>query len=246
MQAVDLKYIKEKQGKRFSNNVAKLREAIPDPLKATAYKKAFELLTSLSKTKFDETVDIAVRLNVDPKQADQMVRGAVTLPNGLGKTAKVVVFAKGDKLKEAEAAGADFVGADDLVEKINGGWQDFTAVVATPDMMGVVSKLGKVLGPRGLMPNPKTGTVTFEVGKAITELKKGRAEFRVEKAGVIHAPVGKISFGPQKLAENFSVLMEQIVRQKPQTAKFPYIISLFISTSMGPSIKVDEAEFLNM
>lgn len=245
MQAVDLKYVKEKQGKRYSTALGKLREAIPDPLKAVSYKKALELIAGLPKTKFDQTVNLAVRLNVDPKQADQMVRGAVTLPHGLGKTAKVVVFAKGDKLKEAQDAGADAAGADDLVEKINGGWMDFSAVVATPDMMGVVSKLGKVLGPRGLMPNPKTGTVTFDVAKTVTELKKGRAEFRVEKAGIIHAPVGKVSFGGEKLAENMAVLMDQILKAKPQSAKMPYILSIYVSGSMGPSVKVDEIEFLN-
>lgn len=245
MQAVDLKYVKEKQGKRYSAALGKTRELAPDPLKGIQFKRAFEILTELPKPKFDQTVDVAIRLNVDPKQADQMVRGAVTLPHGLGKTAKVVVFAKGEKASEAQNAGADAVGSDDLVEKINGGWTDFSAVVATPDMMGVVSKLGKVLGPRGLMPNPKTGTVTFDVGKAVTELKKGRAEFRVEKAGIIHAPVGKISFGAQKLAENFSVIMEQIVRARPQSAKAPYILSMYVSGSMGPSVKVEELEFLN-
>jgi len=246
MQAVDLKYVKEKQGKRYSSALGKMRELAPDPLKGIQFKRAFEILTELPKTKFDQTVDVAIRLNVDPKQADQMIRGAVTLPHGLGKAAtKVVVFAKGEKAKEAEAAGADAVGSDDLVEKINGGWTDFSAVVATPDMMGVVSKLGKVLGPRGLMPNPKTGTVTFDVGKTVTELKKGRAEFRAEKAGIIHAPVGKIGFGAQKLAENFSVIIEQIIRARPQSAKAPYILSMYLSTSMGPSVKVEELEFLN-
>lgn len=246
MEKVDLEYVKEKQGKRFSSALGKVRERHPDPLKGVNYKKAFETLCELPKPKFDQTVDVAIRLNVDPKQADQMIRGAVTLPHGLGKTAKLVVFAKGEKAKEAEAAGADFVGADDLVEKINGGWQDFTAVVTTPDMMGVVSKLGKVLGPRGLMPNPKTGTVTFEIGKAVSELKKGRSEFRVEKAGIIHAPVGKLSFGAAKLAENFQTLMEMIVKLKPSTAKSPYILSMYLSSSMSPSIRIDETEFMNV
>jgi large subunit ribosomal protein L1 len=243
--ALKIEDVKLKRGKRYATSLAKARELQSDPLKGIAVKSAIEGILSLPATKFDQTLDVAIRLNVDPKQADQMVRGAVTLPHGLGKSAKVVVFAKGEKANEATAAGADAVGADDLVEKINGGWMDFTAVVATPDMMGVVSKLGKVLGPRGLMPNPKTGTVTFDVTKAITEVKKGRAEYRVDKAGVIHAPVGKLSFGAEKLLENFSSLIEQIVRSRPQAAKAPFILSLFVSASMGPSIKVDELPYLN-
>jgi large subunit ribosomal protein L1 len=242
--AVDFDWIKEQHGKRYTSALKKVREVIPDPLKGVETKKALEILLSLPATKFDQTVEIAVRLNVDPKQADQMVRGAVALPHGLGKTAKVVVFAKGEKAAEAQNAGADFVGAEDLVEKITGGWQDFSAVVATPDLMGVVSRLGKVLGPRGLMPNPKVGTVTFDVAKAVSELKKGRVEFRVEKAGIIHAPIGKLSFGLQKLSENLETVMEQIVRAKPSTAKAPYILSFYISTVMGPSVRVDESQYM--
>lgn len=243
--AVDLDYIKKKQGKRYSACVAKVREAIPQAEASVNYKKAFEVLGQTPRTKFDETVHVAIRLGVDPKQADQMIRGAVTLPHGLGKKElRVVVFAKGEKAKEAEKAGAAQVGAEDLVEKIIGGWQEFDSVVATPDMMGVVSKLGRVLGPRGLMPNPKVGTVTFDVAKTVQELKKGRVEFRVEKAGVIHAPVGKISFGAEKLSENFIVLMEQIVKAKPVSVKGNYILSLFVSCAMGPSIRVDFQEFL--
>jgi len=243
--AVDLEWLKEQKGKRYSAAFKKVRELHPDPLVGVTAMKAFESLCELPKPKFDQTVNVAIRLNVDPKQADQMVRGAVTLPHGLGKVTKVIVFAKGDKAKEAEAAGADAVGADDLVEKINGGWQDFASVVATPDMMGVVSKLGKVLGPRGLMPNPKTGTVTFDVGKTVTELKKGRAEFRVEKAGIIHAPVGKIGFGPQKLSENFQTLIEQVVKAKPQSSKMPYILSIYVAANMSPSVRIAEMTYLD-
>jgi large subunit ribosomal protein L1 len=173
-----------------------------------------------------------------------MVRGAVTLPNGLGTKSVIVVIAKGDKAKEATTAGADFVGAEDMIEKINGGWQDFTSVVATPDMMGIVSKLGRVLGPRGLMPNPKVGTVTFDIGKTVSELKKGRAEFRVEKAGIVQCAIGKMSFGAQKLQENYQVLMDSILRAKPQSLKGHYIHSIYISSAMGPGIRIDHQEYL--
>jgi len=245
MQAVAAKdEIKLKRGKRFAKTLSQIRAAIPAET-SVDITKALEAFVAAPKTKFDETVDVAVRLGVDPKQADQMVRGASTLPHGLGKKSVIVVFAKGEKAQEAQKAGADFVGADDLVEKILGGMQDFTAVVATPDMMGVVSKLGRVLGPRGLMPNPKVGTVTFDVAKTITELKKGRAEFRVEKAGIVHTPIGKLSFGVQKLQENFEALLEALLRVKPQTSKGPYILSLYVSTSMGPSIKIDHAKYLD-
>ncbi len=233
-----------KHGKRYAASLSKIREQVEASDTMVTYPKAFEVLSGTTKTKFDESVVVAVRLNVDPKQADQMVRGAVTLPHGLGKTSKVVVFAKGEKAKEAETAGADFVGAEDLVEKINGGWQDFTSVVATPDMMGTVSKLGKVLGPRGLMPNPKVGTVTFDLAKTIQELKKGRAEFRVEKAGIIQASVGKLSFGKDKLSENFKALMDTIIRLKPQSVKGNYITSIYTSSSMGPSVRIDPTEFM--
>lgn len=243
--ALDLNELKLKHGKRYSQAVSSIRKLAPRPEVALKYSDALQALLSAPKAKFDETVDVSIRLGVDPKQADQMVRGAVTLPHGLGKKAVVVVFAKGEKLAEAEKAGADFIGGDDLVQKILGGWQEFTAVVATPDMMGVVSKLGRVLGPRGLMPNPKIGTVTFDVGKAVEELKKGRVEFRVEKAGIIHCPIGKVSFGLDKLKDNFLGLVEAVVRAKPQASKGQYILSLFVSTTMGPSVRVDQLEFLD-
>ena len=243
--AMTQEYLKEKHGKRYAKAVKSVSDSLEGNLEtAVPYQKAFEILEKTAKAKFDESVEVAIRLGVDPKQADQMVRGAVALPHGLGKKAVVVVIAKGDKAKEAEKAGADFVGAEDLIDKINGGWQDFSSVVATPDVMGIVSKLGRVLGPRGLMPNPKVGTVTFDVTKAVQELKKGRVEFRVEKAGIIQCSVGKLSFGAQKLAENFMSLMEQILKAKPQTAKGAYILSLYVSTTMGPSVRVDFQEFL--
>ncbi len=189
--------------------------------------------------KFDETVDIAVKLGVDPRHADQMVRGSVVLPNGIGKEVKVLVFAKGEKEKEALDAGADFAGADDMVEKIKGGWFGFDKVIATPDMMGTVGKIGKILGPRGLMPNAKTGSVTFDVAKAVAELKAGKIEFRVEKSGIIHAPVGKVSFGREKLVENMSSLIETLVKIKPTASKGTYIKGVTVSTTMGIGVKVD-------
>jgi large subunit ribosomal protein L1 len=192
-----------------------------------------------SYAKFDETVDVAARLGVDPRHADQMVRGSVVLPNGIGKAVRVLVFAKGEKEKEAQDAGADVVGNDDLVEKIKGGWFDFDKVVATPDMMGVVGKIGKILGPRGLMPNAKTGTVTFDVTKAVTELKAGKIEFRVEKAGIVHVPVGKVSFGVEKLVQNVSAFLETIIRMKPASSKGTYLRSIVVSSTMGPGIKID-------
>jgi large subunit ribosomal protein L1 len=192
-----------------------------------------------SYAKFDETVDVAVRLGVDPRHANQMVRGTVVLPNGLGKTVRVLVFAKGEKEKEALDAGADFVGNDDLVEKIKEGWLDFDKAVATPDMMGLVGKIGKVLGPRGLMPNAKTGTVTFDVARAIDELKSGKIEFRVEKAGIVHAAIGKVSFGAEKIIQNLTSFLDTIHRLKPSASKGAYVKSLSISTTMGPGIKID-------
>jgi large subunit ribosomal protein L1 len=203
--------------------------------------EAFTLLPQLKiSEKFDESVDLAVRLGVDPKHADQMVRGAVNLPHGTGKTVRVVVFAKGDKAKEAQDAGADAVGAEDLVEKIQKeSWLEFDSAVATPDLMGLVGRLGRVLGPRGLMPNPKVGTVTFDVGKAVRELKGGRVEFKAEKAGVVHARIGKISFGGEKLRENAWALLELIQKLKPSTAKGTYMRSIAVSTTMSPSIKID-------
>lgn len=195
----------------------------------------------LSYAKFDETVDVAVRLGVDPRHADQMIRGAVVLPNGIGKEVKVLVFAKGEKETEAKEAGADFVGNDDLVEKIKEGWFGFDKAVATPDMMGTVGKIGKLLGPRGLMPNAKTGTVTFDVARAVQELKAGKIEFRVEKAGIVHAPVGKVSFGVEKLIENIKAFLEIIQKMKPASSKGTYFRSIAVSTTMGPGIKVDTA-----
>ena len=194
-----------------------------------------------SYAKFDETVDVAVRLGVDPRHADQMVRGTVVLPNGLGKEVKVLVFAKGEKEKEAIDGGADFVGGDDLIEKIKGGWLEFDKAVATPDMMGSVGKIGRLLGPRGLMPNAKTGTVTFEVAKAVNELKAGKIDFRVEKAGIVHAPMGKVSFGVEKIIQNVTAFLETIVRLKPASSKGTYLKSIAISTTMGPGVKIDTA-----
>jgi large subunit ribosomal protein L1 len=207
-----------------------------------ALKEAIELVKSAAYTKFDETVDVAVRLGVDPRHADQMVRGAVVLPNGLGKTVRVLVFAKGEKEKEARDAGADYVGAEDLVAKIQEGWFDFDTAIATPDMMGVVGKIGKLLGPRGLMPNPKVGTVTFDVGRAVKESKSGKVEFRVEKAGIIHAPVGKVSFDVDKLSENILALFDALIKAKPVAAKGTYVKKICLSSTMGPGVRVDIAE----
>ena len=198
-----------------------------------------QILKETAKAKFDESVDMAIRLGVNPKHSDQMVRGTVALPHGVGKAVRVLVFAKGEKEKEARDAGADFVGADDLVEKITGGWTDFDKAVATPDMMGTVGRLGKILGPRGLMPNPKVGTVTFEVSRAVKELKAGRVEFKVEKTGIVHTTVGKASFAPEKLKENVLALMDVIIRAKPASSKGTYLKSVAISTTMGPGIKLD-------
>ena len=202
-------------------------------------KDALELTVSSSYAKFDETVDVAVRLGVDPRHADQMVRGTVVLPNGLGKEVKVLVFAKGEKEQEALAAGADFIATDEVVEKIKDGWFGFDKAIATPDMMGTVGKLGRVLGPRGLMPNAKTGTVTFELEKAINELKAGKIDFRVEKAGIVHVPVGKISFGAEKLLENVTTFLEKIIALKPAASKGTYLKSISVSSTMGPGIKID-------
>jgi large subunit ribosomal protein L1 len=210
-----------------------------DRTKNYQLKEAVELIKEASYAKFDETVDIAVRLGVDPRHADQMVRGAVVLPNGLGKDIRVLVFAKGEKEKEARDAGADYVGADDLVAKIQGGWFDFDTAIATPDMMGVVGKIGKLLGPRGLMPNPKVGTVTFDLDRAIKESKAGKVEFRVEKAGIIHAPVGKLSFAADKLLENILALYDALLKAKPPAAKGNYVKKMTISSTMGPGVPLD-------
>ncbi len=214
--------------------------------KRYALREAVDLVLSTTRAKFDETVDAAIRLGVNPRHADQMVRGSVVLPNGLGKTVKVLVFAKGDKEKEALDAGADFTGSDDLIEKIKGGWLEFDRVIATPDMMGSVGKLGKILGPRGLMPNPKVGTVTFNVGNAVTEAKAGKVEFRVEKAGIVHSPVGKASFGADKLYENILALLETIIKLKPASSKGTYLRSISLSTTMGPGVKADPLDVRNI
>jgi large subunit ribosomal protein L1 len=206
-----------------------------------ALDEALPLVQKIKFAKFDETVALSIRLGVDPKHADQMVRGTVVLPHGLGKSKRVLVIAGADKQKEAEEAGADTVGGEELVEKIAGGWIDFEAVVATPDMMRVVGKLGKVLGPRGLMPNPKTGTVTPNVSQAVKEIKAGKVEFRVDKTGIVHAPVGKTSFPPQNLIDNASALLDSIVRAKPAAAKGKYLRSITVSSTMGPGVKIDES-----
>ena len=230
-----------RRGKRYTALRSQIEEGKRYPIK-----EALDLVVGAAKAKFDETVDAAVRLGVNPKHADQMVRGSVALPNGLGKDVRVLVFAKGEKEKEALDAGADFAGSDDLVEKIKGGWLDFDRVIATPDMMGSVGKLGKVLGPRGLMPNPKVGTVTFEIGKAVKELKAGRVEFRVEKAGIVHSPIGKASFGVEKLNENLVALIETIVKLKPASSKGTYLKTISLSTTMGPGVKVDPLDVRNI
>ena len=222
----------------------KLKEALAkvDRARNYALKEGIELVKTSSFAKFDETVDISVRLGVDPRHADQMVRGAVVLPNGLGKDVRVLVFAKGEKEKEARDAGADYIGAEDLVTKIQGGWFDFDTAIATPDMMGVVGKIGKLLGPRGLMPNPKVGTVTFDIGRAVKESKSGKVEFRVEKAGIIHAPVGKVSFDGTKLQENILALLDALMKAKPSAAKGTYVKKISISSTMGPGVRLDTAE----
>jgi len=205
--------------------------------------QACALVKESAFAKFDETVDVAVRLGVNPKHADQMVRGAVVLPHGTGQKLRVLVFAKGEKAKEAEAAGADFVGEADLVNKVQEGFMDFDRVIATPDMMGLVGKLGRVLGPRGLMPNPKVGTVTLDVKTAVTEAKAGKIEYRVEKAGIVHARIGKVSFAPEQLKENANALLDALVRAKPSTAKGTYLKSITLSSTMGPGVRVDTLQF---
>ncbi|MBI5745879.1 MAG: 50S ribosomal protein L1 [Nitrospirae bacterium] len=202
-------------------------------------KEALDLIREITHVKFDETVDLAIRLGVDAKRSDQTVRGSVVLPNGTGKKVKILVFAKGEKEKDALESGADYVGAEDMVEKINKGWMEFDRVVATPDLMGLVGKLGKILGPRGLMPNPKSGTVTFDIARAIKELRQGKAEFKLEKGGIAHVSVGKISFGSDKLYENITTVMESIIKAKPATSKGRYIKGVSISSTMGPGIDID-------
>jgi large subunit ribosomal protein L1 len=225
---------------KAGKNIDRARQQV----EARAYRlsEAAELLKKLHYAKFDETVDLVVNLGIDPKQSDQMVRGTVVLPHGLGKTKRVLVIALGEKVREAQDAGADFVGGDDMVQKIQGGWTDFDAVIATPDMMKSAGRLGKILGPRGLMPNPKTGTVTFEVARAVKEIKAGKVEFRVDKTGIIHSPIGKIAFEGQRLAENAQTLLAAIAKAKPAAAKGKYIQKITLTSTMGPGIPVDPAE----
>jgi len=208
--------------------------------------EGLRLVRETARVKFDETVELAVRLGVDPRQADQNIRGTVLLPHGMGKTVKVLAFAKGEKEKEAQEAGADFIGSDDLVKKISEGWLEFDKAVATPDMMGAVARIGKILGPRGLMPNPKAGTVTQEIGKAVRELKAGKLEFRVDKAGIVHVPIGKVSFPEEQLVENARAILASLVRAKPASAKGNYIRGVALSATMGPGIKVDPAQLQSM
>ena len=225
-------------GKKYSDSIKMLEKAkLYDPT------EALELVCATAKAKFDETIEVHVRLGVDSRHADQQVRGAVVLPNGTGKTVRTLVFAKGDKAKEAEEAGSDYVGAEDYMEKIQKeNWFDFDIIIATPDMMGVVGRLGKVLGPKGLMPNPKAGTVTMDVAKAVAEAKAGKIEYRLDKTNIIHCPVGKASFGAEKLGENFTTLMDAIIKAKPAAAKGQYIKSCVIASTMGPGIKVNAAK----
>lgn len=225
------------RGKKYRDAKAKI-----DRAKRYAFEEAVKLALENAYAKFDESVDVAVVLGVDPRHADQMVRGSVVLPHGTGKSPRVVVFAKGDKAKEAEAAGADVVGAEDLIKKIQEGWLDFDKAVATPDMMPLVGRIGKILGPRGLMPNAKTGTVTWDVAKAVKDIKSGKVDFKVDRAGVVHAPVGRVSFGTEKILENLAAFFDAILRAKPSGAKGQYIKGVTISTTMGPGIKVDPAE----
>ncbi|MEM6794562.1 MAG: 50S ribosomal protein L1 [Acidobacteriota bacterium] len=224
---------------RKTKNLTKMRERVED--RPYDIDEAISLLKEVSYVKFDETVEIALNLGVDPKHADQMVRGTVVLPHGTGKTVRILVFAGGEKMKEAEDAGADHVGNDDLAKKIQDGWLDFDAVISTPDMMRVVGRLGRVLGPRGLMPNPKSGTVTMDVTKAIQDIKAGKVEFRVDKAGVLHAPLGKLSFEPGQIRENTDSLMRAVLRAKPASAKGKYVEKISLSSTMGPGLSVDEA-----
>ncbi len=223
-----------KPGKRYRESAEKI-----DRDKRYDVGEAMQIVHSLKRAKFDESVDVAIRLGVDPRQSDQMVRGVVMLPHGTGKTVRILVFAKGDKEQEARDAGADFVGSEDLVEKIKGGWLDFDKAIATPDMMPKVGPIAKILGPRGLMPNPKVGTVTTDIARAVREEKAGRVEFRVDKAGIVHAQIGRASFGADKLGDNFNALMVQVVRLKPATAKGIYMQGITVSSTMGPGVRID-------
>lgn len=228
-------------GKKYIESKSKV-----DSTKSYNLEEALQIVKSVAYTKFNETVDLTVRLGVDPKHADQMVRGTVVLPYGTGKPVRVLVFAKGEKEKEARDAGADYVGAEDLIEKINSGWLEFDRAVATPDLMGLVGKLGKVLGPRGLMPNPKAGTVTFDIARAVKEIKAGKVEYRVEKAGIIHVPVGKVSFDHKQLYENAYAILESIIKAKPASSKGKYLKKIAVSSTMGPGISVDVTQVSSM
>ena len=228
-------------GNKYTTSLQKV-----DRNKLYTLEEAIALAKDIAWTKFDATIDMAVRLGVDPRHSDQMVRGAVVLPHGTGKSVRVVAFAKGEKEREAKEAGADYIGAEDLAEKISSGWMDFDRTVATPDIMGVVGKLGKILGPRGLMPNPKVGTVTFDIGKAIRDIKLGKIEYRVDKAANIHVPIGKVSFDSRKLYENAIAVMESIIKNKPASSKGRYLKTIAVSSTMGPSIKIDPVAVGNL
>ena len=223
-----------KRGKKYRASAEKIGGQ-----KKHSFEEAVQLTLECAYSRFDESVDMAVRLGVDPRHADQMVRSSVVLPNGVGREVRVAVFAKGEKEKEAREAGADYVGSDDLVEQIQKGWLEFDKAIATPDMMGAVGKLGRILGPRGMMPNAKLGTVTFDVTRAVTEVKAGKIDFKVEKAGIVHAPMGKVSFGVQRLLENITAFMDTLLRLKPPASKGTYLRSIAISTTMGPGVKID-------
>ncbi|MDZ4383776.1 MAG: 50S ribosomal protein L1 [Thermodesulfovibrionia bacterium] len=224
-------------GKKYNTAIKNI-----DITKQYKLEKAIEIVRKSAYTKFDETVDLAVNLGVDPKKSDQMVRGTVVLPHGIGKKVRVLAFVKGEKAKEAADAGADYVGAEDFIEKINGGWLEFDKAVATPDLMGMVSKLGKILGPRGLMPNPKTGTVTFDIGKAVKEIKAGKVDYKTEKAGIVHVSIGKVSFDSQKLYENAKTVLDAIIKAKPASSKGKYFKKLSVSSTMGIGVLVDVSE----
>jgi large subunit ribosomal protein L1 len=228
-------------GKHYAKAVSQI-----EPDKTHSVEEAVDLARKAGYAKFDESVDLAVRLGVNPKYADQMVRGAVVLPHGTGKQVRVLAFAKGEKEREAREAGADFVGAEDMVEKIQGGWLDFDTAVATPDLMGQVGRLGKILGPRGLMPNPKVGTVTFDIARAVREVKAGKVEFKVDKAGNVHVPIGKKSFAADQLSANAQAVLEALVKAKPPAAKGQYLRSITVSTTMGPGVAIDEQQVANL
>lgn len=230
-----------KKGKKYLE-----KKALIDRKKRYNLDEGLELLGQISYANFDESVDVAFRLGVDPRHADQMVRGTVVLPHGTGKSVKVLVFAKGEKEKEATEAGADFVGAEDMIEKIKGGWLEFDKAIATPDMMGAVSKIGRILGPRGLMPNPKVGTVTFDIGKTVKEVKGGKVEFRTEKTGIVHTTIGKRSFGKDKLRENFLALLDTLIKMKPASSKGAYLKGIALSTTMSPGVKIDPIQVHNL